>query len=72
MKKELGFYEYSQLAVNDQYALVFKDGVFLGVNEIRSIRFALYNLFNFYVEVGYNAKDNRIANMVIFFKKENF
>ena len=30
MKKELGFYDYSQLSANDQYDLVFKEGVFFG------------------------------------------
>ena len=66
MKKELGFYKYSQLSANDQYDLVFKEGIFLGASEIGSRKFALYKLYNFYVEVEYDADAdaNKIVNLV--------
>ncbi|QIG90354.1 hypothetical protein G6R40_12110 [Chryseobacterium sp. POL2] len=64
MKKKLGFYDYKQLSVNDQYDLVFKEGVFLGASEIGSRKFALYQLYNFYVEVEYDADANKIVNLV--------
>lgn len=64
MKKELEFYDYSQLSANGQYDLVFKEGVFLGASEVGSRKFALYQLYNFYVEVEYDADANRIVNLV--------
>lgn len=70
MNKELSFYGYSQLSEHDQYDLIFRNGEFINSTEKDSVRFVLYKLFGFYVEVSYNISDNKIFSLKSFLKAE--
>ncbi len=71
MKEELSFYDYTLLAENDQYDLVFTMGEFIGSSTRNDMKFALYKLCSFFVEVVYNAEDNRIVKLSSFMNVRN-
>lgn len=66
MKKELSFYDYTLLSKDDQYNLVFTKGEFVGTSTGKDMKFVLYKLCSFFVEVVYNVEDNRIVNISSF------
>jgi hypothetical protein len=69
--KELSFYEFTQLSKEEQYDLVFREGEFINSSFKNDVKFALYQLHSFYVEVTYNAKDNRIVNLTSYMSARN-
>lgn len=68
--RELSFFEYSQLPESKQYELVFREGEFIDSSVKNEVKFALYKLYNFYVEVIYDTKDNKILGITSFLKAE--
>jgi len=65
---QLSFYEYSQLQIEEQYELAFTKGEFIEASEKDNVRFALYKLYGFYVEITYDAVNNKIINLTSFLK----
>lgn len=63
---KLTFYEFTQLSEHDQYDITFREGDFVEAREINGSRYALYKLYNFFVEVEYNISLNKIINIVSF------
>lgn len=68
MNEELSFFEFTQLSQETQYELAFTQGEFVGVSEKKEVRFVLYKLFTFFVEIVYDSKDNKIINLTSFMK----
>lgn len=66
MRKELSFYEFIQLLDEEQYELVFKEGEFLNSSIKSDLKFALYKLNSFFVEVVYDAEENKIVSLTSF------
>ncbi len=58
--------EYNRLSQHNQYDLVFIKGGFINYYIKGEARYALYSLFNFFVEVEYNASKNKILNLIVF------
>ncbi|KFC19694.1 hypothetical protein [Chryseobacterium sp. FH1] len=71
MNKEISFYEFTQLSDEEQYELVFKEGEFLNYSIKNDLRFTLYKLKNFFVEVVYDARENKIVNLSSFMNAKN-
>ncbi|CAM2906741.1 hypothetical protein DRF59_05935 [Chryseobacterium flavum] len=67
----LSFYEFSQLSEIEQYELVCKKGELISSSIKGDVEFALYELFNFYVEVTYHSKDNKVLNLNRYMKTQN-
>lgn len=68
---ELSFYEYTQLPVSEQYDLVFTRGEIIDSSIKNDVKFVLYRLYSFYVEVVYDATDNKIVNLSSFMNARN-
>ncbi|WP_278353964.1 hypothetical protein [Chryseobacterium gleum] len=68
MEKELSFYQFTQLAKEEQYHLAFTQGEFIGTSEKGDIKFALYKVFNFYVEVVFDSEENKVVTISSFLK----
>jgi 5-hydroxyisourate hydrolase-like protein (transthyretin family) len=66
MRKELSFYEFTQLSEEGQYELVFKEGEFLNSSTKNDLKFALYKLYSFFVEVVYDAQRNKVVSLTSF------
>lgn len=68
MEKQLSFYEFTQLPQLEQYDLVFTQGEFIDTLEKADVKFSLYKLFSFYVEVVYDFTGNKIVSLTSFLK----
>lgn len=66
MRKELSFYEFTQLSEEGQYELVFKEGEFLNSSSKDDLKFALYKLNSFFVEVVYDSQKNKVVSLTSF------
>lgn len=71
MSEKLTFYEYSQLQTDEQYDLVFRKGEFIEASEKDNVRFALYKLYGFYVEVVYDFVNNKIVSLTSFIQSNH-
>jgi len=69
-KKELTLYEFKMLSDNEQYDLIFKEGEFLDALIQGNVRFALYAVYKFFVEIEYNSVNNKIVNKISFISGE--
>lgn len=70
MPKEISFYEYTLLESSKQYDLVFTEGEFIDYSVKGELKYALYRLYSFYVEVLYNSADNKIVSLTSFLKSK--
>ncbi|MCD1117548.1 hypothetical protein [Chryseobacterium turcicum] len=70
MSKELSFYEFTQLPEEEQYELVFSSGEFIDSSVKGEVKYVLYKLYSFFVEVAYNSYDNKIINMSTFMNSQ--
>lgn len=70
MSKELSFYEFTQLPEEKQYEIVFSSGEFVDSSVKGEVKFVLYKLYSFFVEVAYNSYDNKIMNMSTFMNSQ--
>ena len=59
-------YEYMMLSEHDQYDTVFTKGQFVDTVTKGETKFVLYAVSMFWVEVTYDAKDNRITGIKSF------
>ncbi|WP_159474782.1 hypothetical protein [Chryseobacterium sp. 18068] len=66
MRQKLSFYEFTQLSDEQQYDLLFRNGEFLNYSVRNNVKFALYKLYNFFVEVVYDNENNKIINLSSF------
>lgn len=66
--KQLSFYEFTQLKKEEQYKLTFTNGEFVGVSVKDDVKFALYKVFGFYIEVIYDSAGNEIIGLTSFLK----
>lgn len=64
--KQLSFYEFTQLPKEEQYELALGEGEFIGTTEKNEVKFALYKLLNFYVEVVYDGMKNKVVSLTCF------
>ena len=62
----MGIYDFNILSEHDQYVTVFTKGQFVDTLTIGKIKYALYSVSMFWVEVTYDAKDNRITGIISF------
>ncbi|MAB38701.1 MAG: hypothetical protein CL528_01940 [Aequorivita sp.] len=66
MERKLSFHDFKNLAQQEQYDLVFTQGDFINYYLKEEIRYVLYSLFKFFVEVEYNVSKNKISNLIAF------
>lgn len=66
MEEKLSFQDFKDLAQNEQYDLVFSQGDFINYYLKGETRYALYSLFNFFVEIEYNVRKNKILDIIAF------
>jgi hypothetical protein len=66
MEEKLSFYDFKNLPPHEQYDLVFTQGDFINYYLKGEIRYVLYSLIKFFVEVEYNVSENKILNLVAF------
>ena len=52
--------EFKSLSNHDKYDLTFNEGVFIEYFIKGYLRFALYSLFNFFIEVEFDVSTNKI------------
>ena len=71
MNSFISFYEFTQLSQQEQYYLVFTQGVIIGIKEVDKSKFVLYKLYNFFVEVLYNTLDNKIIGLTSFLNSKS-
>lgn len=72
MDKDVSFFEFTQLAREEQYHLVFTQGKFIEALEKERLKYVQYQLYNFFVEVIYNAKDNKIIGLTSFLNSKSY
>lgn len=71
MNKEIFFYEFTQLSDEQQYDLLFREGELLDSSTRNEVKFVLYKLYSFFVEVVYVAGDNKIVTLSSFTNARN-
>ena len=59
----MGIYDFNILTDHDKYDTVFTKGQFVDTVTKGKIKYALYAVSMFWVEVTYDAKDNRITGI---------
>lgn len=62
MSKKITLYEFKLLPEQEQYHITFPEGEFLDSRICGDQRFALYAVDKFFVEVEYDADENKIIN----------
>lgn len=60
------FYVFTLLSDDEQFDLLFNEGVFIDFREMGDRRFTLYKLYSFFVEVQYEISQNKIVGKVVF------
>lgn len=66
MEEKLSFYDFKNLSPHEQYDLVFTQGDFINYYLKGETRYALYSLFNFFMEIEYNIRKNKILDINAF------
>ncbi|MCR8668242.1 hypothetical protein NO995_11145 [Aestuariibaculum sp. M13] len=56
-------YEFNRLSEQDKYDVTFNEGTFVDYKVEAVIRFALYAIDMFFVEIEYNRVDNKILGL---------
>lgn len=59
-------YEFNLLPHQEQYNIIFNEGIFLDYRTEGDLSYALYAIDLFFAEVTYNNKDNRIIEKKTF------
>jgi len=62
----MGIYDFNILAKNDRYDRVFTEGQFIDTVSQGDIKYALYSLSSFWVEIKYFAPSNKIIGISSF------
>ena len=63
---KITLYEFKLLPHQEQYNIIFNEGIFLDHFINGNRRFALYAIDLFFVEVEYDSKKNKIKNSIAF------
>ena len=63
-------YEFNLLPHQEQYNIIFNEGIFLDNRIEGDLSYALYAIDRFYVEVTYNNKENKIKGKKAFITGE--
>lgn len=58
--------EFNILSDHDKYVITFQQGVFLDYHLAGNLRYALYAIDKFFVEVEYKVDENKIINLASF------
>ncbi len=66
MKRNISIKSFNRLTVHEQYDLVFTQGKFVNYFIKGRSRFALYSIFNFFVEIEYHITTNTLKNLIPF------
>tara|TARA_R110002020_G_scaffold75065_11_gene191473 strand:+ start:10515 stop:10766 length:252 start_codon:yes stop_codon:yes gene_type:complete len=66
MEMKLSIKAFNRLTIHEQYDLVFTQGEFVNYFIKDKTRFALYSIFNFFVEIEYQVASNTITNLISF------
>ncbi len=66
----MGIYEFNILSEHDKYDLVFTSGQFVDVVREKDVKYALYSLSYFWVEVKYHSPSNKIIGIGSFIEGE--
>ena len=66
----MGIYDFNILFEHDKYDLVFTKGQFVDTITKQEIKYALYSLSYFWVEVTYHAPTNKITGISSFVEGE--
>ncbi len=67
----MGLYEFNILNEHDKYDCVFTSGQFVDVVSKKRIKYVLYSVSNFWVEVRYNEETNKIIGITSFVSGES-
>ena len=59
-------YEFKLLPDEKQYEITFTQGDFIDYYLAENVRYALYAVDKFFVEVKYNVKKNKVVNIISF------
>lgn len=62
----MGIYEFNILCEHDKYDTVFTKGQFVDTVNMDNIKYVLYSLSDFWIEVQYNSKTNKIIGIASF------
>lgn len=68
MNRELSYYEFSQLSKEEQQELVMSSAETIGSTKKNDIDFELCKLFDFYVEIVYNADQTKVVSLTSYLK----
>lgn len=68
---EYSFYGYINLPDETQYDILFTKGIYLSDRTLGDLKFVLYKLFGFYVEVTYEADLNKIVSKTVFLNSKD-
>jgi hypothetical protein len=68
MNRELSYYEFSQLSKEEQQELVMSSAETIGSTKKNDIDFELCKLFDFYVEIVYNADRTKVVSLTSYLK----
>ncbi len=60
------FFDFTLLSDENQFDLVFNEGVFIDFSVVGNSRFTLYKLYSFFVEVQYEISQNKIIGKIVF------
>jgi hypothetical protein len=66
MEKKFSINDFNKLTQHQKYDLVFTKGDFVNYYLKGETRYALYAIFNFFVEIEYNRSKNKILNITTF------
>lgn len=59
----LTLYQFKRLKESDQYVTVWKNGILLDARFDNHLRFLLYQIDSFYVEIKYNCETNELEGL---------
>jgi len=68
MNRELSYYEFSQLSKEEQQELVMNSAEPIGSTKRRDVDFELFRLYDFYVEIVYNADRTKVVSLTSYLK----
>lgn len=70
MNKKLSFYEFLQLSKEQQYTLTIDKAIPVSSVVKNTTQFVLYQLYDFYVEIAYDAERKSFVSITGFIKPD--
>ncbi len=62
----MGIYEFNILPLEDRYSMTYNEGQFVDTVTEGSIKYVLYSLFYFWVEIQYDSLNNKTIDIASF------